>query len=77
MVPISVWVEAARRTGGIREAEPIPYAAARASGRASDAPLHRYLVMSPKEERQRAANYHTRVNISAPFNLLGFPFLST
>lgn len=30
MVPISVWVEAARRTGGIRAAERVLYAAARA-----------------------------------------------
>ncbi|MCP3473549.1 DUF2958 domain-containing protein [Bradyrhizobium sp. CCGUVB1N3] len=30
MVPISVWVEAARRTGGIREAERVLYGAARA-----------------------------------------------
>lgn len=28
IVPISAWVEAARRTGGIREAERVRYAAA-------------------------------------------------
>ncbi len=30
-----------------------------------------------RSRRCKIEHYHTRVNISAPFNLLGLPFLST